>query len=165
MDRLEFLKRLGVLTVGASLVGIDAKAMVSDGDLMEDAIPEVAASEKINTFTEPLDAKLDKPITVMVIGAGNRGYTYARYAEKFPQSMKVVGVADLNPYRRERLQKKHDIPAENIFEDFNDALAKPKFADAVIIATPDNLHYEPCMKALALGPLPYHRYEKESAPY
>ena len=46
MDRLEFLKRLGVLTVGASLVGIDAKAMVSDGDLMEDAIPEIAAAEK-----------------------------------------------------------------------------------------------------------------------
>ena len=151
MDRLEFLKRLGFLTVGASLIGVDAKAMVSENDIDEDAIPEVAASERIGTTAEPLNANLDKPVTVMVIGAGNRGYTYARYAEKFPQSMKVVGVADLNPYRRERLQKKHNIPAENIFEDFNEALSKPKFADAVVIATPDNLHYEPCMKALALG--------------
>ena len=56
MDRLEFLKRLGMLTVGASLVGVDAKAMVSESDIMEDAIPEVAASEKIGTTIEPLEA-------------------------------------------------------------------------------------------------------------
>ena len=151
MDRLEFLKRLGMLTVGASLVGVDAKAMISENDEMLDAVPEIAASEKISTKIETLKAVVPKPITVMVIGGGNRGWTYARYAEKLPDAMKVVGIADLNPYRRERMQKAHNIPAENIFEDFNEALSKPKFADAVIIATPDNLHYEPRMKALALG--------------
>ena len=151
MDRLEFLKRLGMLTVGASLVGIDAKAMVSDGDLMEEAVPEIAAADKISTKIEPLKADVSKPITVVVIGAGNRGYTYARYAQKFPNAMKVVGVADLSDFRRERMQKEHNIPAENAFGHYNDFLSKPKMADAVIIATPDNLHYEPCMKALALG--------------
>ena len=137
--------------MGASLIGVDAKAMVSENDIDEDAIPEIAASERIGTTIEPLDANISKPVTVMVIGAGSRGHTYARYAEKFPNAMKVVAVADLNPYRRDRLQKKHNIPAENIFADFNEALSKPKLADAVVIATPDNLHYEPCMKALALG--------------
>ena len=115
MDRLEFLKRLGMLTVGASLVGIDAKAMVSDGDLMEEAVPEIAAADKISTKIEPLKADVSKPITVVVIGAGNRGYTYARYAQKFPNAMKVVGVADLSDFRRERMQKEHNIPAENAF--------------------------------------------------
>ena len=151
MDRLEFLKRLGMLTVGASLVGVDAKAMISDSDVLEDAIPEIAASDKIGTKITGLEAVVPEPVTVMVIGAGSRGSTYARYAEKFPNAMKVVGVADLNPYRREKMQKAHNIPAENIFENFNEALSKPKLANAVIIATPDNLHYEPCMKALALG--------------
>ena len=147
MDRLEFLKRLGVLTVGASLVGVDVNAMTTEAE----EVPEIAASDKINTKIQSLDAELSKPITVLIIGAGSRGSTYAQYAEKFPKSMKVVGVADLNDYRRNRMAKKHNIAKENQFADFHDALSKPKFADAVVIATPDNLHYEPCMKALELG--------------
>ena len=147
MDRLEFLKRLGVLTVGASLVGSGVSAMAAEAE----DIPEIASDKKIKTKIQSLDAKLDKPVTVMIIGAGDRGRCYAQYAEKFPKSMKVVGVADLNPYRREQMAKKHNIPAENQFGDFRDALSKAKFADAVVISTPDNLHYEPCMKALALG--------------
>ena len=147
MDRLEFLKRLGVLTVGASLVGTGVSAMAAEAE----EIPEIASDKKIKTKIQSLDAKLDKPVTVMIIGAGDRGRCYALYAEKFPKSMKVVGVADLNPYRREQMAKKHNIPAEHVFADFRDALSKAKFADAVVISTPDNLHYEPCMKALALG--------------
>ena len=147
MDRLEFLKRLGVLTVGASLMGSGVSAMAAEAE----EIPEIASDKKIKTKMPDMDAGLSKPVTVMVIGAGSRGRTYARYAEKFPKSMKVVGVADLNPHRREAMAKKHNIPAENQFAHFNDALSKAKFADAVVISTPDNLHYEPCMKALALG--------------
>ena len=147
MDRLEFLKRLGVLTVGASLMGSGVSAMAAEAE----DIPEIAADKKIKTKMPVMDAGLSKPVTVMIIGAGGRGRTYARYAEKFPQSMKVVGVADLNPNRRKAMAKKHNIPAENQFGHFNDALSKAKLADAVVIATPDNLHYEPCMKALELG--------------
>ena len=147
MDRLEFLKRLGVLTVGASLMGSGVSAMAADAE----GVPEIASDKKIKTKMPEMDARLEKPVTVMVIGAGGRGRTYAKYAEKFPKSMKVVGVADLNPHRRKEMAKKHNIPAENQFAHFNDALSKPKLADAVIIATPDNLHYEPCMKALELG--------------
>ena len=147
MDRLEFLKRLGVLTVGASLMGSGVSAMAAEAE----DIPEIAADNKIKTKMPEMDAGLSKPVTVMIIGAGGRGRTYARYAEKFPQSMKVVGVADLNPNRRKAMAKKHNIPAENQFGHFNDALSKAKLADAVVIATPDNLHYEPCMKALELG--------------
>ena len=147
MDRLEFLKRLGVLTVGASLMGSGVSAMAAEAE----EIPEIAADNKIKTKMPEMDAGLSKPVTVMIIGAGGRGRTYARYAEKFPQSMKVVGVADLNPNRRKAMAKKHNIPAENQFGHFNDALSKAKLADAVVIATPDNLHYEPCMKALELG--------------
>ena len=128
-------------------MGSGVSAMAAEAE----DIPEIAADEKIKTKMPEMDAGLSKPVTVMVIGAGSRGRTYARYAEKFPQSMKVVGVADLNPHRRKEMAKKHNIPAENQFAHFNEALSKPKLADAVVIATPDNLHYEPCMKALALG--------------
>ena len=149
MDRKEFLKKMGLLMAGAVAVDLTAKAN-SISALGESEIPEIAAAKSINsTKIAPLDAKLDKPITVMVIGAGSRGNTYARYAQKFPGSMKVV--ADLNPNRRRAMAKKHNIPKENQFAHFNDALSRPQLADAVIISTPDNLHYEPCMKALALG--------------
>lgn len=129
------------------MVGSGVSAMAAEAE----DIPEIAADKKIKTKMPEMDAGLSKPVTVMIIGAGGRGRTYARYAEKFPQSMKVVGVADLNPHRRKEMAKKHNIPAENQFAHFNEALSKPKLADAVVIATPDNLHYEPCMKALALG--------------
>ena len=128
-------------------MGSGVSAMAAEAE----EIPEIASDKKIKTKMPDMDAGLSKPVTVMVIGAGSRGRTYARYAEKFPKSMKVVGVADLNPHRREAMAKKHNIPAENQFAHFNDALSKAKFADAVVISTPDNLHYEPCMKALALG--------------
>ena len=128
-------------------MGSGVSAMAAEAE----EIPEIAADKKIKTKMPEMDAGLAKPVTVMIIGAGSRGRTYARYAEKFPQSMKVVGVADLNPNRRKAMAKKHNIPAENQFGHFNDALSKAKLADAVVIATPDNLHYEPCMKALELG--------------
>ena len=147
MDRLEFLKRLGALTVGASLIGVDVNAMTTEAE----EIPEIASSERIKTTVPELDANLDKPVTVMIIGAGGRGRTYANYADKFPKSMKVVAVSDLNTYRRNNMAKKHGIAVENQFGHYNEALSRPKLADAVVIATPDNLHYEPCMKALELG--------------
>ena len=128
-------------------MGSGVRAMAAEAE----EIPEIASDKKIKTKMPEMDAGLSKPVTVMIIGAGSRGRTYARYAEKFPNSMKVVGVADLNPHRRKQMAKNHNIPAENQFAHFNDALSKAKFADAVVIATPDSLHYEPCMKALALG--------------
>ena len=150
MDRLEFLKSMGLLAAGAVAVNIDAKANALRA-FGQDSIPSIAADKKIATKIQSLDAELDKPVTVVIIGAGDRGRCYAQYAEKFPKCMKVVGVADLNPHRREQMAEIHNIPAENQFAHYNEALAKAKFADAVVIATPDNLHYEPCMKALALG--------------
>ena len=161
MDRKEFFKRMGLMVAGAMVLNLDSKANAMMA-LSEGEIPDIASEDKIKTKMPEMDAKLDKPVTVMVIGAGSRGRTYARYAEKFPKSMKVVGVADLNPHRRSAMAKKHGIPKENQFAHFNDALSRPKLADAVVISTPDNLHYEPCMKALALG---YHvLLEKPVAP-
>ncbi len=161
MDRKEFFKRMGLMVAGAMVLNLDSKANAMMA-LSEGEIPDIASEDKIKTKMPEMDAKLDKPVTVMVIGAGSRGRTYARYAEKFPKSMKVVGVADLNPNRRSAMAKKHGIPKEKQFAHFNDALSRPKLADAVVISTPDNLHYEPCMKALALG---YHvLLEKPVAP-
>lgn len=151
MNRKEFLKRLGLLTVGATLVGVDVEAMASDAPSSLPAASEGGADDKIDTPVKSLKAEVDKPVSVIIIGAGSRGKTYARYSGKFPDTMKVVGVSDTNAFRRESMGKRYGIPKENRFGDFHEVFAREKFADAVVIATPDFLHYEPCMKALAMG--------------
>ena len=62
MDRLEFLKRLGALTVGASFMGMnDVKAMTSEAE----GVPEVVAGKKIDIPVTPLECKVPKPVTMM----------------------------------------------------------------------------------------------------
>lgn len=95
--------------------------------------------------------KIDKPITAIVCGAGSRGNVYGNYSIAFPDRLDIVGVAEPIAIRNERYAAKHTIPSENRFNTWEDVFKRPKFADAIIITTPDNLHYGPCMKALALG--------------
>jgi predicted dehydrogenase len=111
-----------------------------------------------NEFGEPIllpenkdYQKLDKPITAIVCGAGNRGNVYGGYSLAFPAMLDIVGVAEPIAIRNERYATKHAIKAENRFKTWEDVFSRPKFADAIIITTPDNLHYGPCMKALSMG--------------
>ena len=53
--------------------------------------------------------------------------------------------------RRRRYSGKHNIKAENQFVTWEDVFKRPKFADVVIVTTPDNLHYGPAMIALEQG--------------
>ena len=99
----------------------------------------------------PLYKQLAKPVTAIVIGAGARGNVYGDYAIEYPEQLNIVGVADPNPLRNENFAVKHRIARVNCFHNWKDVFAKPKFADAVIISTPDQLHYEPCMEALRQG--------------
>ena len=150
MNRKEFLKRLGMLTVGASLIGVDMKALAAEPA----ASPSPTPNKNVETLDYPirsLKPETDRPVSVIIIGAGSRGKTYAKFAGMYPESMKIVGVADLNTFRRRSMAKLYNVPEENCFGDFHDVFKREKFADAVVIATPDNLHYEPCMTALAMG--------------
>ena len=94
---------------------------------------------------------LAKPITAITCGAGNRGNVYGNFALEFPEQLDILGVAEPIAIRNERYATKHNIAAENRFNTWEDVFKKPKFADAIIITTPDNLHYGPCMKALEMG--------------
>jgi predicted dehydrogenase len=56
-----------------------------------------------------------------------------------------VGVAEPREYFRKRLIERHGIVAENAVTDWRELLARPRFADAVIIAVQDALHLEPAV--------------------
>lgn len=100
--------------------------------------------------------------TLLILGAGSRGATYADYTLMHPQEGRVVGVAEPDPVRRAALAARHHIASEFVFDDWRAALAAPKFADAAVIATQDQMHLEPAEQAAALG---YHLLlEKPLAP-
>ncbi|MDD3108956.1 MAG: Gfo/Idh/MocA family oxidoreductase [Alistipes sp.] len=92
-----------------------------------------------------------KPITAVVLGASGRGKLYGDYSLEHPDELKIIGIAELVELRRTMYGDKYGVPAENRLATWEEMLSRPKFADAVIIATPDHLHYAPCMKALDLG--------------
>ena len=94
-----------------------------------------------------------KKVELIVIGAGDRGSTYASYAKENPDRAAVVGVAEPREKWRNRLVVDHDIPESGVADHWMGILEKPKFADAVVIATQDSLHVEP---AIAFAEKGYH---------
>lgn len=101
-----------------------------------------------DVFENPLNKKIARPVTAILIGAGHRGSIYASYAQKHPDELNIVAVADPNEKRRKKIAEIHRIPEENCFSDFNEVFVRDKFADGVIIATPDHMHTQPCLAAL-----------------
>ncbi len=100
--------------------------------------------------------------TFLVLGAGSRGTTYAGHLADHPEQGEVVAVAEPDPYRRADFAAKHRLPADRVYASWQEALAQPKLADAVIVATQDADHVGPAVAASALG---YHiMLEKPIAP-
>ena len=100
MERRNFLKRAGAVVSAASLSaipvwGYDSRAEVDRVIALDDA-----------EGPDELDAKLAKPVTAIVIGAGNRGGVYSRYAARYPKSLQIVGVSDINEFRRKNMAER-----------------------------------------------------------
>ncbi|MEU7136630.1 Gfo/Idh/MocA family oxidoreductase [Streptomyces sp. NPDC046261] len=93
------------------------------------------------------------PVSLLVVGAGDRGTGYARWALGHPDRATVVGVAEPRAVRRARLVEEHGIAPENAVEDWKELAARGRIADAVLICTLDRAHVEPTEAFAALG---YH---------
>ncbi|ROL46120.1 hypothetical protein DPX16_18515 [Anabarilius grahami] len=96
---------------------------------------------------------MPSPVDVIVVGAGNRGENYSDYAVIYPDRMRVVGIADPRDFARKKLQARHKVADQNTFNDWHCIAEREKFADAVLICTPDRLHKDP---AVALAKKGYH---------
>jgi len=93
-----------------------------------------------------------KPLTAVLIGAGNRGYAaYGPYALAHPDEMRFVAVAEPHEARRARFAQAHAIPPERQFRTWEDLLAQGQIADAALVCTLDRLHVEPTVAALEAG--------------
>ncbi len=138
MNRRKLLKSIGI-SIGGTIVSTKVLARLAD-DTFEYVIPP-----------NPMYKPIGKAVTAITLGAGNRGTVYGNYAVSFPEELKIVGVAEPIRFRNDKYAKTHNIPEENRFVTWEHVFDRPKFADAIIISTPDKLHYGPCMKALKMG--------------
>ena len=113
----------------------------------------LAQDENGNTLHLPSKEcqKTTKTITAITLGAGDRGNIYGNYALAFPNQLDIIGVAEPMNIRNERYAVAHNIKDKYRFDTWEDVFERPKFADAIIITTPDDLHYGPCIKALEMG--------------
>lgn len=151
MIRRDFLKSCGLIATGVALSDPIAKAETalnisgSNASLLDDE------KSDIHIRLRSQRPHNDKPISVVIIGAGNRGRVYAKYAQTYNDNIKVVGVSDIIESRCNKIADQHNVPQENRFGHYREVFERPKMADAVIIATPDDRHFEPCIKALELG--------------
>lgn len=136
-SRRKALKALGLVSLGTTLGGM---AFGKPVDRTFHLAP-----------APPVAPVLSKSIRAIVLGAGNRGNVYGNYAVKFGDQLNIVGVAEPIPIRNQRFAEKHKIADNRRFTTWEHVFDQPKFADAVIITTPDDLHHGPAMAALAMG--------------
>src|SRR6266496_13220 len=102
------------------------------------------------------------PASLIVVGAGQRGTGYARWARRHPERSTVVAVAEPSPVRRARLAAEHGITPANAVTDWTELAGRARLADAVLICTQDRMHADPAEAFAALG---YHiLLEKPMAP-
>ena len=93
-------------------------------------------------------------IKIALIGAGMRGtHAFGAYALEHSDDVKFVAVAEPDKFKRERFQQAHAIAPECTFHTWEEMLNQPCLADAIIISTPDDLHFKPAIAAIDKG---YH---------
>ena len=102
------------------------------------------------------------PVKIVAIGAGNRTNKYLEYFAQNPAKVRLVGVVDINEIRVGNIARRFGLTPEQCFTDYNDFFASGIEADAVMICTSENVHFDPCIKAIDAG---YHvLLEKPIAP-
>lgn len=90
--------------------------------------------------------------TVAIVGLGGRGHhTYAKYQHLFPERMKIVAIADIDPLKVQIVKEEFNVADDMCFLSAMDLLEKEKLADVIIIATQDQDHKEHTLKAIERG--------------
>ncbi|KAG2158803.1 uncharacterized protein EDB93DRAFT_1237632 [Suillus bovinus] len=103
-----------------------------------------------------------EPVTLAVIGCGQRGTNYAKYALDHPKNCKVVAIAEPRPNTRDIFAHNHKLDRTLVFNDWQELLKASadtiqtigkRLADAVIVAVQDYMHCEVVSAFAAQG---YH---------
>jgi predicted dehydrogenase len=93
------------------------------------------------------------PVTLAVVGAGNRGTTHGDWALANPARARVVAVSEPREPRRQRFAARHELADGTAVADWRELAGRGRVADAVLICTQDAMHVAP---AVAFAELGYH---------
>jgi len=96
---------------------------------------------------------MSQPITVAVLGAGGRGAGFGQLLQDATGLAQVVAVAEPRASYRTDFATRFDVPAAQVFPDWQTFVAQPKLCDAVVISTMDRDHIGPAVACLEKG---YH---------
>lgn len=107
----------------------------------------VTTKQKYETSNE---TKGDDGMKLALIGAGSRGTIYASYAHE-EKKMEIAAVVEPDRERREIARGRFHIPEAMCFESTTEFFSKGKVADAVILASMDQNHYEQATAAIDAG--------------
>ncbi|MGN1420683.1 MAG: Gfo/Idh/MocA family oxidoreductase [Eubacterium sp.] len=91
------------------------------------------------------------PISAIIVGAGHRAMIYSNLAITNPELLKIVGVADPDPIRREMCKNMFHLNDDMCFSNADELCKHGKLADAVINGTMDEQHIETAVPLLNLG--------------
>ncbi|MFI0938273.1 Gfo/Idh/MocA family protein [Streptomyces sp. NPDC021020] len=92
----------------------------------------------------------DRPVRIALVGAGNRGLTYAAWIRDHPERARLTAVADPRPEARAL------VPGATGYDGWRELLAATAanggpLADGVIVATQDRDHAEPVLALAEAG--------------
>ncbi|KAJ3068953.1 hypothetical protein HDU98_007948 [Podochytrium sp. JEL0797] len=91
------------------------------------------------------------PVTVLIVGGGQRGTIYGTFCLTNPTLAKVTALCEENPKRRSNYATAHSIPASHVFSDYTAIPAG--LAQAAVVSTLDQSHAEIVVRLAGLG---YH---------
>ncbi|CAA7259546.1 unnamed protein product [Cyclocybe aegerita] len=100
---------------------------------------------------DPTRLGLNHIVTIAVVGCGQRGKSYAKYALSSPESCRIVAIAEPRPKTRKHFAALHKVDITLVFNTWQELHAASaetintvgkRLADAVIIAVQDHLHPE-----------------------
>lgn len=81
---------------------------------------------------------MSKQMTVAIAGLGSRGRdTYAKAAKIYPDKMKIVAIADIDPEKVKLTAEEYDVPMSHCYESAEDMLKEEKLADVMIRSLQD----------------------------
>ena len=92
-----------------------------------------------------------KPVTAIIVGAGHRAFVYSKLAKTDPDKLKIVGVADPNPVRRQKAMEEFGFGEDMCCESADELAEKGKLADAIINGTMDEQHLVTSIPLLNAG--------------
>jgi len=89
-------------------------------------------------------------LRIVVVGLGGRGRDWVREIRRH-RTWELAGTAETDPHVRAQATQELDLGPRMCFESLQQALGQLDGCRAALVATPADLHVEPCRSAISRG--------------